>query len=108
MNIATRVPRRLTTCRLAVSLILATATCTALESTAAANDIETRSVTVRFKDLDLSRPHDAATLKHRIHQAAVLVCGAPNTRELQMSTPFINCVSQATDTALAKVDSHAR
>jgi UrcA family protein len=89
-------------------MILATATCTAFASTAAANDSEPRSVTVHFSDLDISRPHDVEALKHRIHRAAVLVCGDPGALELRRSTLFNNCVSQATDTALAKVNSHAR
>jgi UrcA family protein len=89
-------------------MLLATAGCVACDSLASASAVETRSVTIHYGDLDMSRPNAAEALKRRIHRAAEQVCGDFNFRELQISPEFLRCVDTATDKALAEVNSRAK
>jgi UrcA family protein len=49
---------------------------------AAADDIETVSVVVKFGDLNVSNPQGAATLYGRIAAAAYNVCGSYNSNDV--------------------------
>jgi UrcA family protein len=89
--------------RAVILLVLGTATCAALESTARAGESGVRSTTVHYADLDVSKPAGMAAPKRRIRQAAEIVCGDPDARAFRLSTPFAECVSQATAAALTKV-----
>jgi UrcA family protein len=107
MKMLTRPSRRLNTRHIGI-VFLATAGWVACDSMASADALETRSVTVHYRDLDLSRPRAVETLKRRIHRAAEQVCGDFNLRELQISPEFIRCVDTATDKALAEVNSQTK
>jgi UrcA family protein len=89
-------------------LVLGTAGCGVLDSTASATESETRSISVHYNDLDISRPRDMETLKRRIHQAAGAVCGDPYEPELRLSPQFLHCVDVATNNALAEVKSRSK
>jgi UrcA family protein len=89
-------------------LFLATAGWVGCDSIASADAAETRSITVHYRDLDLSRPRAVETLKRRIHRAAEEVCGDYNLRELEISPEFIRCVDTATDKALTEINSQAK
>lgn len=69
---------------------------------------EPRSVTVRYWDLDLSRPSAVEILKHRIHRAAESVCGDYSYRELRVTPEFNRCVDAAAVKALAEVNSRTK
>jgi UrcA family protein len=70
---------------------------------AAANPV--KSMTVRYSDLDLSRPEDARRLYQRIQHAALLVCAGDDSRETEVQVRFRVCYRQAVDNAVRKVGS---
>ena len=70
----------------------------------AALDDTTQSVTVRFADLDLTRPAGVATLHARLRTAARSVCGPVEGYWAYEKTAWRHCVERAFDTALAKVE----
>jgi UrcA family protein len=51
--------------------------------------------TVRYSDLDLSRPDDAATLRHRIGRALEAVCGSYASAESWQVPEIDQCRAQA-------------
>jgi UrcA family protein len=65
---------------------------------------ETRSITVHFADLNLSKPSGVHALRARIDYAARLVCGDYQTLDLQRTSIFRNCVERARDAALAQIE----
>jgi UrcA family protein len=73
---------------------------------AAADDIETVSVVVKFGDLNVSNPQGAATLYGRIAAAAHNVCGSYDSNDVfhQGSRSRVNaCVRKAIADAVTKV-----
>lgn len=74
-----------------------------------ASQAEQLTRTVRFGDLDLSRPEGAETLYQRIKEAARSVCGQPShatvgLASLEGRTRMRACIDQATDDAVGKVN----
>ena len=63
------------------------------------------SVTVKFADLDISRPEGAERLYGRIKTAAISVCSSFERGNLASQANFKACVSDAVARAVAKVDS---
>jgi UrcA family protein len=61
-------------------------------------------VTVRYDDLNLSSESGIKALKLRIRHAAEIVCGEVDTREIRGLTQHLNCVHDAADTALTRVN----
>jgi len=63
------------------------------------------SVSVKYADLDLSRPADVKVLYHRIHRAADAACGERELMGSHLPLPsWSQCVAQAVDAAVAQVD----
>lgn len=62
-----------------------------------------RSVTVNFRDLDLSLPEDANVLYRRIQGAAKLVCGNPGADLIEQSI-WRACYRNAISDAVTKVN----
>jgi UrcA family protein len=58
---------------------------------------------VRFADLDLSKVDGAAQLYGRLRQAAAIVCGPLESRNLQMAARYQVCVDHAIAGAVAGV-----
>lgn len=72
--------------------------------TKAAVGSETRSKTVSYADLDLSKSAGLGTLLDRIHNAASDVCSpAPSGSDARESADFKRCVRHAVNSALRKV-----
>ena len=65
------------------------------------------SVTVKFADLDISRPEGAAQLYGRIKTAAYSVCSSFEGRDLAAQANFKACINDALARAVATVDSPA-
>jgi UrcA family protein len=63
----------------------------------------TQSVTVSFRDLDLSRPEGATALYHRIQAAARQVCGYRGTDLIERAI-WTGCYSAAVADAVGKVN----
>jgi UrcA family protein len=62
-------------------------------------------MTVRFGDLNLSKPHDAEILYHRIRIAAVVVCRAEvESSDVARNRNWIKCLNGATDEAVRRVN----
>ena len=87
-----------TSVALAVALCALQANCLAA---APAGDVRTRSV--KYADLNLKRPADAALLYRRIEGAAELVCEPYASRELARNMRFRQCRSSAIHKAIAEV-----
>ena len=68
---------------------------------------ETRSVPVRFGDLDLQRTQGIETLYRRIEAAAERACGERESRNLQMRADWGRCYREALERAVEGV-SNAR
>jgi UrcA family protein len=64
---------------------------------------EARSITVSFRDLNLSEPAGAKTLYGRIQTAAKQVCGRTGADFIEMST-WRSCYRHAVDEAVRKVN----
>ncbi|MBO9669285.1 MAG: UrcA family protein [Sphingobium sp.] len=68
-------------------------------------------VTVRYSDLELSRPDDAVTLRHRISRALEAVCGSYASAESFQAAEIDQCRSQAkvrADAEFARVMNKAK
>jgi len=65
----------------------------------------TRSVTVRYAELDLSRPAGAQVLYNRIQQAALQVCNGFVGPFSEMHTRASPCYKDAVEHAVAQVNS---
>jgi UrcA family protein len=63
------------------------------------------TITVRFGDLDLSRPADTQVLDGRIHQAAVTACASRRSSKTSAyyRTWFETCVRNATADTTARI-----
>jgi len=67
---------------------------------------DAQSVTVSYKDLDLSRPADVRTLYKRIENAAASAClDAPTNMDLARHLAWKRCYSAAVDSAVMQVRS---
>lgn len=75
-----------------------------LAAAATPEDRDTRTVVVRFSDLDLTQPQDAHRLYVRIEDAARTVCGdRPMTVNLMVAAAYRRCTKRLVDEAVAKV-----
>jgi len=64
----------------------------------------TRSETVKYADLDLSKPAGVKTLYARIEGAARTVCAPkPSPSDMAGTKDYNTCLSHAVDTAVAQV-----
>ena len=89
---------------LVTSVALALGLCTLQANclvAAPAGDVPTRSV--KYADLNLERPADAALLYRRIEGAAELVCEPYASRDLARNMRFRQCRSSAIHKAIADV-----
>jgi UrcA family protein len=58
---------------------------------------------VRFPDLDISKIDGAAALYGRLRQAAGIVCGSLQNRDLAMNAQYVACKDHAVAAAVASV-----
>jgi UrcA family protein len=65
------------------------------------------TVTVKFGDLDVSRPHDAAVLYGRIRAAAAKVCSPYEGSGLAAKSHLDACINEAIAKAVTTVDAPA-
>ena len=91
-------------CALLATATLATGL-TVDHASAASEYDEPRNVVVRFSDLNLSQPQDAATLYNRIQRAARKACENDEAPSLARLRQFHKCVDQAVTNAVAQVSS---
>jgi UrcA family protein len=63
-----------------------------------------KHLTVRFADLDLTRPQGAAQLYHRLHKAAEVVCSSLESRELSRMALFNKCVAETMAGTVAQIN----
>ncbi|MBK6289958.1 MAG: UrcA family protein [Gammaproteobacteria bacterium] len=64
----------------------------------------TRSMTVSYRDLDLSRPAGIGSLYARLERAARAVCVPREVRDLGMRRDQARCHASAMDNAVANID----
>jgi UrcA family protein len=95
-----------------IRLTLYTALCCAVGTaalgglaTAGAAEEDLQTKTVRFDDLDITKPAGAKVLYHRIQAAAFEVCRGLSSREFQLKAKDHACIEQAIDNAVRSVDS---
>jgi UrcA family protein len=65
------------------------------------------AVGVRFNDLDLNRPSDAAVMLGRLDQAALQACGAQpfaSLREYQQAIRWSRCYTNGMNRAIAELN----
>jgi UrcA family protein len=91
-------------CALLATATLATGLTVNHASAASAYE-EPINVVVRYSDLNLSRPQDAATLYGRIRRAAHEACEDFDTESLERLQQFHRCMEQAVSNAVAKISS---
>jgi len=63
------------------------------------------SVTVSYRDLDLSRPADGHVLYVRLVRAATAVCAAVPSYELERFAAYQHCVKTVLDSAVQQIHS---
>jgi len=66
--------------------------------------VVTKSVTVRFADLDLRHPAGVETLYKRLQTAARQACGIYDTRDIKGVRAFKSCREAALSKAVAQID----
>lgn len=66
---------------------------------------EAPSITVSYKDLDLSRSTDVHTLYRRLEQASAQVCRYMPTEGLQQHQAYTRCYRSALESAMLEVRS---
>jgi UrcA family protein len=91
-------------CALLATVTLATGLTVDHASAASAFE-EPTNVVVRYSDLDLSQPKDAATLYHRIQRAAREACEDNGPESLARTVRIRKCKKEAVNNAVAKVSS---
>jgi UrcA family protein len=69
----------------------------------AARQVDTRSVTVRYADLDLSEQAGVESLYQRLRTAARHVCGSKETRYLEAVRDWRRCHNTALEQAIKEV-----
>lgn len=90
----------------ALSLVLGTAAISAIAaSPAAAEDVPSK--TVRYSDLDITKPAGAQALYARIHAAARDVCELSTRGDPLMGPAVHACIDTAIDNAVRKVNAPA-
>jgi UrcA family protein len=89
----------------ATAILFSVSLGSALSVPANADTSDIPSVTVKFADLDISRPAGATKLYGRIQGAAKLVCTAYDRSNFMAQANFKACVSDAIGRAVAKVES---
>jgi UrcA family protein len=82
---------------------LASLVCLLANVPASADPVQTRSVTVNFRDLDVATNAGATTLYRRIQGAARLVCGYEGSDFIERRI-WKDCYNQAIDHAVTKVN----
>ncbi len=70
----------------------------------ASRDTTTRSMSVSYADLDLSRPAAIDSLYTRLQRAARAVCAPSEMRDLGMRSDREQCYESAMDHAVANID----
>jgi UrcA family protein len=86
-------------------LLIGTLVTAGLATTASADSLEPRSITVHFEDLDTNNAHGAAVLYSRIKYAAEEVCGdLARTRSLALLSSYSRCVHTAMGSAIGQVN----
>jgi UrcA family protein len=94
--------------RILISALIAGLVCAAeaaLFAAATSAAEPTQSITVRYTDLNLERPHDVARLYDRIRGAAQSVCGVPEPEFADWVNPARQrCIGDAIARAVARVD----
>ena len=66
---------------------------------------QSRSIVVKYADLDLTRPEDVKVLYLRIHRAAARACGERSITGSNLPLPsWSSCVAQAVDAAVTQLD----
>jgi UrcA family protein len=90
----------------------ATALCGVIASSfaalpAASNSFDPLTVRVKFGDLDVSRPQDAAVLYGRIRGAAEKVCSPYEARSFAAKMHLDACINKAISTAVTTVNAPA-
>ena len=91
-------------CALLATVTLATGLTVDHASAASAYE-EPTNVVVRYSDLNLSQPKDAATLYHRIQRAAREACEDNGLESLERTVRIRRCMQEAVNNAVAKVSS---
>jgi len=87
----------------AISCLMSTAAlCSALSTSAEAEDVPTK--TVRFSDLDLTKSDGAKVLYGRIRAAARNVCEASNGTDPILRMAVKGCIEKAVDKAVKDVN----
>jgi UrcA family protein len=77
----------------------------ALADSLSGSQDETRSVVVRFADLDLNQSKDVQILYHRINLAAGFACGQRELTGSRLPLPsWEHCVAAAVDSAVLRLD----
>jgi UrcA family protein len=71
---------------------------------AASPDVDVRSETVKFQDLNLQADADVAALYQRIHAAARRVCDEPGEAGLSSANTRQSCKEKAESEAIMKVN----
>ncbi len=69
--------------------------------------VDTRQVTVKFADLNISRPEGAAILYGRLRAAAETVCSPYGTRNLAEQESIDNCINSAMHQAVTTINQPA-
>ena len=88
-----------------ISMVLVATTLAAAAPVAAQSPDDTVSVSVRYGDLDISRPAGAEIMLRRIENAAVEVCGGePDQRDLGQRALFEKCRVSTIDRSVAALD----
>jgi UrcA family protein len=90
---------------LALLLMATCGLCATTLAAAASHDEEVPRVVVKYSDLNLSNPEDAATLLHRIEQAARRVCPDADLLNLRALQVSVQCRRQAVARAVGAIDS---
>ncbi len=80
------------------------AACIAATGVASAADVDTRSVAVRYSDLNLSNPEGVARLYTRIRRAAGIVCGTAGGVDTYFLKARKECRTRAIDDAVKSVN----
>ena len=87
----------------AISCVMGTAAlCSALSTSAAAEDVPTK--TVRFSDLDITKSDGAKVLYSRIRAAARDVCELSNGTDPILRAAIKGCIEKAVDKAVKDVN----
>ncbi len=88
-----------------MSVALAAVTLAAAAPVAAQSLDDAVSISVRYGDLDISRPAGAEIMLRRIDKAAVQVCGGkPDQRLLDQRAAFEKCRASTIDRSVAALD----